>query len=142
MSLPSRATTRCKTDRKTGSLWWKGSSIPMYMSIFVCLREEEGYSQTLQRNYLLPISPNLEQARDDTPVAGVEQTRTLAPEPSVDSESTNQEPSGMAASNTTGNTSQSSQDQPGPLRCGTPATQNQPPWQGSTAILHYQQISA
>ena len=69
-----------------------------------------GGSQTLHRNYLLPISPNLEQAGDDTPVAGVEHMRTSAPMPSVDIEPTNSEPSGMAMSDKTSNISQGSQD--------------------------------
>ena len=93
----------------------------------ICPRDGEGHSWTLDRNYLLPITPNVEQAGDDTPVAGVEQTRTSAPAPSVDSESTDSEPAGIATLDTTGNTSQGSQDQPAPLRCGTHATQNQLP---------------
>ena len=47
-------------------------NVPVYV---VSPRDGEGHSHTLHRNYLLPISSNLEQARDDTPVAGVEQTR-------------------------------------------------------------------
>ena len=46
----------------------------------------EGHSQALHRSYLLPISPNVEQAGDDAHVAGVEHTSTSAPMPSVDSE--------------------------------------------------------
>ena len=88
----------------------------------------EGNSWTLHRNYLLSISPNLEQARSDTPVAGFEHMRTSAPMPRVDSEPTNSELSEMATLDTTGNTFQGSQDQPAPLRCSTCATQNQLPW--------------
>ena len=65
----------------------------------------------------------------DTPVLGVEYMRTSTPMPSVDSEPANSEPSGMAMSDKTGNTSQGSQDQPAPLRHGIHATQNQLPWQ-------------
>ena len=67
-------------------------NVPVYV---VCPRNGDGCSLTLHRNYLLPISPNLEQAGDDAPVAGVEHTRTPAPMPSVDSEPTDSEPSGM-----------------------------------------------
>ena len=100
-------------------------NVPVYV---VHPRDGEGCSQTLHRNYLLPISPNLEQAGDDMPVAGIEQMRTSAPMPSIDSEPTEPELSGMAALDMTGNTSQGSQDQPAPLRCGTHATWNQLPW--------------
>ena len=78
-------------------------NVPVYV---VCPRDGEGHSQTLYRNYLLPISPNVEQAGDETSVAGIEQTRTSAPVPSVDSELTNSEPSMMATLDMTGNTSQ------------------------------------
>ena len=99
--------------------------MPVYV---VHPRNREGCNQTLYRNYLLPISPNLEQARGDTPVAGVEHMRTSASLPSVDSEPTNSELTVMATSDMTGNTSQGSQDQPVPLRHSTHATQNQLPW--------------
>ena len=104
---------------------WPYPNIPVYV---VCPRDGEGCSQTLHRNYLLPISLTLEQAGGDTPVAGVEHMRTSAPMPSVDSEPTDSEPSSMAMLGTTGNTPQSSQDQPAPLRCGTHATWGQAPW--------------
>ena len=101
-------------------------NIPVYV---VCPRDWEGYSQTLYRNYLLPISPNLEQAGHNTPVAGVEQMRTSTLVPSVDSEPTDSQLSGIATSDMKGNMSQGSQDIPAPLRCGTCATWNQLPWQ-------------
>ena len=54
---------------------WLYPSVPVYV---VCPRDGEGSSWTPHRNYLLPISPNLEQAKDDAPVVGVEHTRTSA----------------------------------------------------------------
>ena len=104
---------------------WPYPNVPVYVA---CPRDGEGCSWTLQRNYLLPTSPNLEQSGDDMPVAGVEHTGTSAPMPSVDSEPADSEPSGTATSDTTGNTTQGSQDQLAPLRCSTCATQNQLPW--------------
>ena len=62
---------------------WLYPNIPVYV---VCPRDGDGCSWTLHRNYLLPISPNLEQAEDDGPVVGVEHTRTSASMPSVDGE--------------------------------------------------------
>ena len=104
---------------------WPYPIIPVYV---VCPRDGEGCSQTLHRNYLLPISPNLEQTEKDVPMAGVEHTSTSAPAPSVGSEPTDAELSGMATLDTTGNMSQDSLDQPAPLRHGTHTTQNQLPW--------------
>ena len=102
---------------------WLYPNVPVYV---VHPRDREGHSWTLHRNYLLPISPNLEQAEED--VAGVEHTNASALAPAVDSESADSEPSGMATSVTTGNMSQGSLDHPAPLRCGTCATWNQFPW--------------
>ena len=111
---------------------WSYPNVPVYM---VCPKDGKGCSWTLHRNYLPTFSPNLEQARDGTPVARVQQMRTSAPVPSVDSEPTNSEPSGMAMSDMTSNTPQGSQDQPAPLRCGTCTTWNQCPWQYCNFIL-------
>ena len=104
---------------------WPYPNVPVYV---VCPRDGKGCSQTLHRNYLLPISPNLKQTKKDAPMAGVEHTSISAPVPSVDSESAGAEPSGTAMSDTTGNTSQGSLDPPAPLRHGTCTTQNQLPW--------------
>ena len=104
---------------------WPYPKVPVYV---VCPRDEEGCSWTLHGDCNLPISSNVEQARDDTPVAGVDQMTTSAPVISVDSEPADSEPSRMVMSHTTGNTYQGSQDQPAPLRFGTCATQNQLPW--------------
>ena len=98
------------------------TNVPVYV---VCLRDG-GHSQTLLRNYLLPMSSNLEQK--NAPDAGVEHTSTTAPVPPVDSEPAAAEPSGMAMSDTAGNMSWCGLDQPAPLRHGTCTTQNRLPW--------------
>ena len=111
---------------------WPYSNVLVYV---VHPRDGEGHSHTLHRNYLLPISPKLEQVKDDAPVAGVEHTRTSASTPLVDSEPPYSEPCRMAMSDTMGDTSQGSLDQPAPLRCSTHATQNQPPWRYCNYVL-------
>ena len=116
---------------------WSYPYVPVYV---VCPRDGKGCSRTLHRNYLLPISPTLEQARDHTLVAGVEQTRMSAPAPPVDSEPTNSEPSRMATSDMTSNTSQGSQACS--LHLDMAHMQHGTKFHGSTAILHCQQISA
>ena len=100
-------------------------SVPIYV---VHPKDGEGCSQTLHRNYLLPISSNLEQNEKDAPMARVEHTNTPAPVPSVDCETANAEPSGMVTSSTVGNMPQGSPDHPASLRCGTLTTQNWLPW--------------
>ena len=101
----------------------------------VCPRDGEGCSWTIHRNYLLPISPNLEQAEEDASMEGVEHTHTSCPVPSVDSEPADSELSRMAISDTTGNTSQGSLDQPASLRCDTHAPQNKLPWRYQNVAL-------
>ena len=95
---------------------WPYPNVPVYV---VCPRDGEGHSQTLHRNYLLPISSNTEQDEKDAPMTGVENTNTSTPAPHVDSELADAGPSGMVLSSTAGNTPQGSPDQPAPLRCGT-----------------------
>ena len=108
------------------------SNVPVYVA---CLRDGEGCSWTLHRNYLLPISPNIEQNEKDAPVAGVEHTSTSAPTPPVDSEPVDAELSGTATSETTGNMSHSGLDQPALLRHSTCTTKNQLPWKYSNFAL-------
>ena len=50
--------------------WWENMEYvvekqpyPNVLVYVVCPRDREGNSQTLHRNYLLPISPNLEQSK-------------------------------------------------------------------------------
>ena len=100
---------------------WPYPSGPVYV---VCPRVGEGHSWTLHRNYLLPISSNLEQSEKDVPMAGVEHTNTSTPALPVDSAPADAEPSGMVTSSTAGNTSQGSPDQPASLRPGTCTTHN------------------
>ena len=71
----------------------------------VCPKDGEGHSQTLHRNYLLLISPKLEQTEKDAPMAEIEYTSTSAPVPPVGSKPADAEPSGMAISDTTGSMS-------------------------------------
>ena len=59
---------------------WPYPNVPVYE---VCPRDGEGCSQTLHRNYLPPISSNIEQ-NEDTPVAGIEHTNTSTPVPPAD----------------------------------------------------------
>ena len=57
------------------------SNLPVYM---VHTRDGEGQSWTLHRNYLLPISNNLEQVEDENSVAGVEPLDKPTPVPPAD----------------------------------------------------------
>ena len=115
--------------------WWENREgvverqpypiVPVYV---VCPRDLEGHSWTLNRNYLLPISSNLEQNERDAAMAGVEPTNTSTPAPPVDSEPADAEPSGIVTSDTTGNMSYCGKDQPTPLRSGMCTTGNWLPW--------------
>ena len=55
--------------------------IPVYV---VCLRDGEGCSQTLHRNYLLPINPNMGQGKADESEERIENNTSLTPAPSAD----------------------------------------------------------
>ena len=55
-------------------------NVPVYV---VHPRDGEGCSQTLHRNYLLPINSNLEQGKKDEPMVGVGNDTSLPPVPSV-----------------------------------------------------------
>ena len=57
-------------------------NVPVYV---VCPRDGKGHSQTLHRNYLLPINPDIEQDEKDKPMAGVGNTTSPTPAPPVDS---------------------------------------------------------
>ena len=80
---------------------WPYPNVPVYV---VCLRDGEGCSQTLHRNYLLPISPNLEQSKMDRPVAGLGNDTSLTPVPPVSDAPAEAEPSGMVTLSSTGST--------------------------------------
>ena len=80
--------------------WWENReyvvekqpypNVPVYVE---CPRDEEGYSLTQHRNYLLPIRPNLEQSEMDKPVAGVGNDTSPTPVPPVSDAPVGAEPS-------------------------------------------------
>ena len=76
---------------------WPYPNLPVYV---VCPRDGEGCSRTLHRNYLLPISSNMGQDETDGSEDRVKNNTSPTPVPSV-----------------SGST-QSSPDQPAPVRCG------------------------
>ena len=82
-------------------------NMPIYV---VCPRDGEGCSQTLHRNYLLPINPNIEQDEKDKPAARVGHTTSLTPVPPVDSVTAGAGLSGMGILSTAGSTPQGSLD--------------------------------
>ena len=86
---------------------WPYPALPVYV---VCPRDGEGCSQTLHRNYLLPISSNMGQDETDGSEDRVKNNTSPTPVPSV-----------------SGST-QSSPDQPAPVRCGIWSTRGQLPW--------------
>ena len=61
--------------------WQPYPNLPVYV---VCPRDGEGCSRTLHRNYLLPISDNLEQVEDENSVVGVEPIDKPTPVPPAD----------------------------------------------------------
>ena len=71
---------------------WPYHNVPVYV---VCPRDGEGCSQTLHRNYLLPISPNLEQSKMDKTVVGVGNDTSPTPAPPVSDAPVGVGPSGM-----------------------------------------------
>ena len=86
---------------------WPYPDLPVYV---VCPRDGEGCSQTLHRNYMLPISSNMGQDETDEPKDRVENDTAPTPAPSV------------------GSSTQSSPDQPAPVRHGIQTTRGQLPW--------------
>ena len=61
--------------------WQPYPNLPAYV---VCPREGERHSQTLHRNYLLPVSNTLEWAEDESSVIGVEPIDKSTPVPPTD----------------------------------------------------------
>ena len=104
---------------------WSYPNVPVYV---VHPKDGTGHSQTLHRNNLLPINPDIEQDKKDKPMAGVGNTTSLTLVQSVDSVPADAGSSGMVTPSTAGITPQGSPDQPAPLRCSTRTTQNQLPW--------------
>ena len=99
---------------------WPYPNVSVYV---VCPRDREGCSQTLHRNYLLPINSNIGQD-EDSAMAGAENNNTSTAAPSVDSEPADAGPSGMVTPSTAGSMPQGSPDQPAPLRCSMQKTWN------------------
>ena len=104
---------------------WPYPNVSVYV---VCPRDGEGCSQTLHRNYLLPINTNIEQGKTDKPLAGVGNITSLTPVPPVDSAHADAGSSGMTTASTAGSTPQGSPDKSASLRCGTRTTWNWLPW--------------
>ena len=86
---------------------WPYPNVPVYV---VCPRDREGCSQTLQRNYLLPINSNLEQCKKDKPVVGVGNNTSPPPASSVGNAPAESGPSWMVTSNLADYTHQGSPD--------------------------------
>ena len=61
-------------------------NIPVYV---VCPRDGEGHSQTLHRNYFLPINSNMEQDEADGSEGRVKNNTSPTPVPSADNSSQN-----------------------------------------------------
>ena len=91
---------------------WPYPNFPVYV---VCPRDGEGHGWTLHRNYLLPINSNMGQDEADGSEERVKNNTSPTPAPS--------------ASNST----QSSPNQPAPVRCSIQTTRNQLP--GGIKIL-------
>ena len=110
--MPDSASTHIKVTAaavQEAALQGPASSIEAYSSDLhildvVCPRDGKGCSQTLHRNYLLPISPNLEQSEMDKPVAGVGNDTSLTPAPPVNDAPAGAELSGMVTSSAAGST--------------------------------------
>ena len=103
---------------------WPYPNVPVYV---VHIRDGEGCSQTLHRNYLLPINSNLEQGEKDEPMVGVANNTSLTPVLSVGNAPAEARLSWMVTSDLADNTPQGSPDWPAPLRHGTWTTRNQLP---------------
>ena len=86
---------------------WAYPNVPVYV---VCPRDGEGHSQTLHRNYLLPINSNTEQGKMDEHMAGVGNNISLTLVPSVDTVPAGAGPSRMVTSSMAGSTPQGSPD--------------------------------
>ena len=86
---------------------WSYPNVPVYV---VHPRDGKGHSQTLHRNYLLPISSNLEQGEKDEPMVGVGDYTSPPLVPSVGSAPTEAGPSGMVTPTSADNTPQGSPD--------------------------------
>ena len=82
-------------------------NVPVYV---VHPTDGKGCSQTLRRNYLLPINSNLEQDEMDKPMAGVENTTPLTPVPPMGNAPAEAGSPGMVTPSTAGSTPWGSPD--------------------------------
>ena len=128
--------------------WQLYQNLPAYV---VCPMDGEGHSWTLHRNYLLPISNNLEQAEDEISVVGVEPIDKPSPVSTAGNRLpakglTESQPGGPSNSppkqhklvnpeltrsitpDLVYGGSQAGLDQPSPLRQDACTTRNQLPW--------------
>ena len=92
---------------------WTYPDVPVHL---VHPRDGDGCSQTLHRNYLIPINSNIGQDEKDSPMAGYQNNNALTPVPQVDSVPADAGPTRMVTSSTAGSTLQGSPDQPAPIR--------------------------
>ena len=120
---------------------WPYPNLPVYV---VYPRNREGCSQTLYRNYLLPISNNLEQAGDEpidqlTPVPSAESglpadrptERLPESQPGLhtkQADPVNLNLTGSTTSDTMTDNPQAGHNQPAPLQQSAHTTMNQIPW--------------
>ena len=100
---------------------WPYPNVPVYV---VHPRVGDRGSQTLHRNYLLPINSNIGQDEKDAPLARVENNNTSIPVPPLDSEPADAGPSRIGTPSATDSTLQGSLDQPALLRCSLQKTQD------------------
>ena len=127
MYLPSSIITKFRIGGKREYVVEKQPypDVPVYGE---CLRDGEGCSLTLHRNYLLPINSDIGQDKKDVLMAGVENNNTSTPAPPVNSEPADAGPSGTVTPCTASNTPQGSPNQSVPLRHSVWKTQNWLPW--------------
>ena len=86
---------------------WPYPNVPVYVE---CPRDGGGHSQTLHRNFLLPINSNLEQGKMDKPMVGVGNDTSPTQVPSVDNAPADVGSSGMVTSSSASSTPQGSPD--------------------------------
>ena len=113
VTVHSKVGRKCKIDGRNREYVVEKQPYPNLPVYVVCPRDGEGCSQTLHRNYLLPISSNMGQDETDGSEDRVENNTSPTPAPSVS------------------DSAQSSPDQPAPVRCSIQTTRGQLPWRSS-----------
>ena len=94
----------------------------MYQSMWYAPGMGKGAAGLYIENFLLPISPNLEQSEMDKPMARVGNDTSLTPAPPVSDVPVGAEPSEMITLSWAGSTPENSPDRPAPLRHWTQTT--------------------